>query len=135
MKVLVPIDGSDCAKETLSWAARALDKQNTQYYLLYVVELGPGIAHDVYEVQDAQNFLQEGEELLKNQGCHVAKTNYVIGDPAGVICRYADEVQVDQVLMGSHGRTGLAKLLLGSVSSQVLEKSSKPVFVYRNVTR
>jgi nucleotide-binding universal stress UspA family protein len=133
MKVLIPLDGSDCSKATLEWATNTLDK-NTQYYLVSVVA-DPTHMIVEYEIQDANRYLTEGHEILKNAGCKVEKTEYVIGDAVEMICRYADEENVDQVLMGSHGRTGIAKVFLGSVSSAVLEHCNKPVFLYRNIER
>lgn len=131
MKVLIPLDGSECSKSTLAWAAETLDK-NTVYFLLSVVP-DPMIAE--YEIKDAGQYLHEGRDVLEKAGCKVEKTEYVMGDPAEMICRYADDIGVDQVLMGSHGRSGLAKVFLGSVSATVMERCSKPVFVHRNIER
>ena len=132
MKVLIPVDGSDCARDMLHWAAETLDKKNTQYYLLSVVA-DPLIAE--YEIRDANRYLTQGRTFLEAYGCHVKDAVYIQGDPAQSICDYADEMNVDQILIGSHGRGGIAKALLGSVSSQVMQCSDKPVFVYRGPQR
>lgn len=132
MKILIPLDGSDSSVATLNWAASTLDKENTNYYLLSVVD-DPMIAE--YEIQDAVKILNKGKALLEEKGCKVKKAEYVQGSPAESICNYADEMDMDQVLIGSHGRTGLAKIFLGSVSTSVLEHCNKPVFLYRNVER
>lgn len=132
MKILIPLDGSDSSTSTLKWASKTLDKTATEYYLLSVVD-DPMIAE--YEIQDATKILEAGKALLEAAGCKVAKAEYVMGSPPNRICDYADEMDVDQVLVGSHGRTGLAKVFLGSVSSAVLEHCNKPVFLFRNVVR
>jgi nucleotide-binding universal stress UspA family protein len=53
------------------------------------------------------------------------------GDAAGVILQVADDVQAGLIVMGTHGRTGLARLLLGSVAEHVLRKASCPVLTVR----
>ena len=132
MKILIPVDGSDCAIATVEWAANTLDKNNTRYYVLSVIP-DPMIAE--YEIEDASIFLNEARGILEQSGCMVEKTEYLQGDPIEMICRYADDIDADQVLMGSHGRGGVAKFFLGSVSTAVLERCHKPVFLYRNVER
>jgi nucleotide-binding universal stress UspA family protein len=54
-----------------------------------------------------------------------------VGDAADVICRVADRLRVDVVIVGSHGRTGLGRLLLGSVSEHVVRHAPCPVLVVR----
>lgn len=133
MKVLIPVDGSDCARDMLKWAAETLDKRITHYHLVSVVT-DPMIAE--YEIRDSNRHLTQARELLEAHGCHVKSAVYIQGDdPAESICDYAEELNVDQVLMGSHGRSGMAKALLGSVSVRVLQRCSKPVFIYRNPQR
>ena len=53
------------------------------------------------------------------------------GDPADVICDVAEHLGVDVVIVGSHGRTGLGRLFLGSVSEHVVRHASCPVLVVR----
>ena len=134
-KILVPVDGSDCAEKTMAWAANTFDKSATEYYLLYVIRLLPDIPSESYEVEEAVAILNKAEETMKGYGCTVAKAEYATGDPSDMICQYAQEMKLDEVLIGSHGRKGLAKLLLGSVSSGVLERCPVPVFIYRNVEK
>jgi nucleotide-binding universal stress UspA family protein len=51
------------------------------------------------------------------------------GVPAHAICAYAQRVRADLIVMGTHGRTGVRRLLLGSVAEQVLHKAGCPVLV------
>lgn len=88
-----------------------------------------------YDIADAVAMLNKAHDFLQRQGCRVIKTEYVLGDPVDEICRYADTHDLDQILIGSHGRSGLNKLLMGSVSEGVLEHCQKPVFLYRNIIK
>lgn len=54
------------------------------------------------------------------------------GDPAAEILEAAQEVKADIIVMGTHGRTGLARLLMGSVAEHVLRKASCPVMTVRD---
>ena len=129
MKILIPVDGSASSKATLSWATSILSKENAEFYLLAVLS-DPMLAE--YKLEEASQALFEGKQTLENQGFRVVKTEYVSGDPVVRICQFVDEEGIDQVLMGSHGRRGLAKMLMGSVSQGVLECCKKPVFIYRH---
>ncbi|MBX2861564.1 MAG: universal stress protein [Vampirovibrio sp.] len=133
MKVLIPIDGSKCSQNTLAWAAQSLNKEQTQFVLIHIIPSGiPELVTEVYQVEDALKVLDDARTYLTAQGLNVLATEYLEGDPVESICRMAEDLNVDQVLMGSHGRSGLIKMLLGSVSSGVMEKCKKPVFIYRN---
>ena len=53
------------------------------------------------------------------------------GDPAGEIVRYAKDAGIDQIVIGTHGRTGLERLLMGSVAERVLRDASCSVLVVK----
>lgn len=53
------------------------------------------------------------------------------GDPAEMILRVAEEVHADLIVMGTHGRTGLSRLLMGSVAEQVMRKAPCPVLTMK----
>jgi len=133
MKILIPVDGSEPSKSTIQWAARLFKAPYSSIYLLVVVpKMVPELSTEMFEIKDATDILEAYTKLMSDSGATVSKAEYIIGDPAAAICQYADENAVDQIVMGSHGRTGLSKLLLGSVSSAVFEHANQPVFIYRN---
>lgn len=133
MKVLLPVDGSTCANKTIEWAASIFDKQTTEYYLLHVVPILPETGTIEFKVSDAKALLSTAQSLLEGLGCTVKEAGYQLGDITDQVCRYADLMSIDQVVIGSHGRSGLSKLLIGSVGESVLEHCRKSVVVYRNV--
>jgi nucleotide-binding universal stress UspA family protein len=136
MRVLLPIDGSDCAQKTLHWAAELFKaRRDVEFYLLEVISVTPDTFTVEYDITDATQALHNAKAYLERMGCRVANISYVLGDVVARICEYVEETQIDQVLMGSHGRTGLSKLLLGSVSVAVMERCTCPVTIYRNVDR
>ena len=133
--VLLPIDGSDCSEKSVEWAAKTFSRDDARFHLLYVVEMNEGVRIQVDSYVDAANkALAKAADYLKNQGATVAQTGHTFGHPADEICKYADKEDLDLVVLGSHGRTGLKKLVLGSVSENVLEHCKRPVVIYKNIT-
>jgi nucleotide-binding universal stress UspA family protein len=135
MRILLPIDGSDCAANTLFWAAATFDKRQAEYYLLFVIPVLPDLNTVEYDIADATAMLKKAKTELEQMGCNVISAEYLLGDTVDQICRYADEIDADQIVIGTHGRTGLARLLMGSTSAKVLEHCHRSVTVHRNVER
>lgn len=136
MKILLPIDGSDCSHKTLRWAADLFrNRPDIEFHLLEVISITPDTMTVEYDVSDANKTLNAARKTLEEMGCRVTQSSYALGDVVNRICEYAEDADIDQILIGSHGRTGLSKLLMGSVSVAVMERSKCPVTLYRNVER
>jgi len=136
MKILLPIDGSDCSQKTLHWAAEMFKgRSDIEFHLLQVISVTPDTITVEYDVTDATKTLNSAKRTLEDLGCRVGHISYALGDAVERICEYAEDSDIDQILIGSHGRTGLSKLLMGSVSVAVMERSKCPVTLYRNVER
>ncbi|HEY9686868.1 MAG TPA: universal stress protein [Coleofasciculaceae cyanobacterium] len=129
MKILISVDGSENSNYMVEWACQVFHKENNEFYLFTVIS-EPMLTE--YKLEDAVAILAKAKDKLESCGFQVKKAEYMTGDPAQRICQYADDEAVDQVLMGSHGRSGLAKVLLGSVSEAVLEHCNQSVFIYRH---
>ena len=56
-----------------------------------------------------------------------------MGDPAAEVVRIAEEESAEMIVMGTHGRTGLTRLLMGSVAEAIVRRSPCPVLTYREV--
>ncbi len=68
------------------------------------------------------------EKLARASGVNI-QTKVDIGSPAEAILKSADENQMDAIVMGSKGKTGLSKVLLGSVAEKVVRNSKIPVVI------
>ena len=128
MKILLPIDDSDCAQGTLKWATHFLKNINSSLYLLTVLPF----AVTEYDKAQACDLLDDAETFLTNHGLHVEKAEWVKNESVKGICNYADKMDIDQIIMGSHGRQGFAHFLLGSVSEGVFRHAKQPVIVVNN---
>lgn len=79
---------------------------------------------------DEQTYLQQVGDDLVRQGI-VVDTHLEMGDPAEVLLETSAEVQADLIVLSTHGRSGLGRLLFGSVAEAVLARSPVPIFLAR----
>ncbi len=142
LRVVVPLDGSDLAAEVLGPARDLAVTLGSELLLLAVVEPIAVYPYqyleaigDVAEVQDAQArlYLDKLVAELRISGGPAVSTRIVHGDAAAQICSVAREVGAGAIAMATHGRSGMARLLLGSVATRTLHQSSVPVLIYRPV--
>ncbi|WP_276259361.1 universal stress protein [Haloglomus litoreum] len=133
--ILVPTDGSEAATAALDHAADLADEHDAEVHLLYVTE-SPAIAPTpaaggVLEALErhGEEIVDEAAERLRNRRVHTAVAR---GSPHRAILDYAASNDVDLVVMGTHGRTGLSHALLGSVAERVVRLSPVPVLTVRH---
>lgn len=143
-RVLVPLDRSSLAQTALDFAERVVNTHCEIVLLTAVLEsdipvydpnqklnLNPeyDVLSNTFEV--AKRHLAEVAEALRGQGYYVTVC-VEVGEPAPVITRVANSMNVDMIIMSTHGRSGIDRLLHGSVTGQVLGAASQPVLVVGN---
>ncbi len=142
--VLVPVDKSEQARKAFEWALEqfddahltvfhVVDLSDPQYFEDAVEMAGEDVGEDRYEgvLSETRNFLQAFVDEAEDAGVE-ASHDYTRGDsPSRGIVEYAEENEVDHIVMGSHGRSGAARILLGSVAENVTRRSPVPVTVVR----
>ena len=139
-RVLVPLDGSRVAEAILPFIEQIAGPLDMEVLLVRVVPLtSMDVAAVAKEAQrgepilkelDAQGYLEPLVASLKAKGVR-AGARVRIGDPATEIVAAAKEINADLIAMTTHGRTGLGRLLFGSVAEAVLRGSPIPVFLLR----
>ncbi|UIP00879.1 universal stress protein [Halobaculum sp. CBA1158] len=138
-RILVGIDDSERATEALSFA---IDEWPDAEFLLVTVidpsDAGfaatagvPSGAEEWYEraTADAEARLSEVAESVPETA--TVDTATTVGKPAAGLVESADEEDVDHIVVGSHGRTGISRVVLGSVAEAVVRNSPVPVTVVR----
>jgi nucleotide-binding universal stress UspA family protein len=132
--ILHPTDLSRHSAYALSIACDLARQNNAKLLVLYVVEsLGPEnvtYGEAVSQLQPAGYRTRLEQYLKDNIPAEGALSMYHIlspGDPAREIERVAKENAVDLIVMGTHGHTGLARLLMGSVAEHVVRRAPCPV--------
>ena len=143
--ILLPLDRSPLAECTVEHGIRLAKAFGSSVWFLYIFKsssllstsrIPPELqAQKDAELREVHRALDGLVEKLKQQSVKASAYLLLGTDPATLIVEHAAALQADLIVMGSHGRTGLAKIILGSVSTQVLEKCDRPVFVYRNVAQ
>jgi nucleotide-binding universal stress UspA family protein len=138
-QILIPIDFSDYSDQALRWGVSLAQKYGAQLLLLHVI---PEVLEEVSARESA------GEQLVIDLTAEVEAQLHEIarqglkegvavdvrvadGEPADAILRMARQEKVDLIVMGTHGRTGLSHLLLGSTAEAVVRAAACPVFTVR----
>ncbi len=139
-KILVPLDGSKVAEGVLPHAKLLAYSEGAELILLAVtsnpamdlVFADPGLAQTAMDEQAerSKKYLTGIENDLKAAGFKTA-TLMRVGSVAEVILGVAEELQVDVIAMSTHGRTGPARWLLGSIAERVVHNSKIPVLLIR----
>ncbi|MFQ5863321.1 MAG: universal stress protein [Candidatus Brocadiales bacterium] len=139
-KILCPIDYSDCSAKALRYAAGLALRDSAKLYLMHVVDKriydygGP-----IYEVRpspDEETVAHLKEKLTQSvpkeiSGDIAVETIVTVGVPAQEIINAANEKEVDIIVIGTHGRTGIAHVVMGSVAENVVRKAICPVLTVR----
>lgn len=134
-KVVVPIDFSADSLAAVDVALGLAESADHVHVIHVLPELNaaePGViwqsVDDESRIQHANQGLRETFAATKYQGLHVQA---VIGDPGHEIANYAKELGADLIITPSHGRTGIKRVLLGSVAERIVRLAHCPVLVLR----
>ncbi|ENV33103.1 universal stress protein [Acinetobacter gerneri] len=141
--ILVPIDDSPIAYAAMEHAQDIAQAFDAQITLVSVVAIDPFVGVDFYKVapsitdhifeaeKNAEGRLQNLKQTLEQRG-FVVNTRIIREVPPAIgIVTIADEVNADLIIMGSHGRSGIKKFILGSVAQEVLTQSRLPVLIVK----
>jgi universal stress protein A len=144
-RILVPIDFSEHSKRTVSYATKTASRHNSTIYLLHVFQIPDYVVtsyarrrQNCAEVQsqvdaaeqEARENLEAFAEELSNKGIKV-QPYLRVGYPFDEIVLMANHFQVDLIIIGSHGRGAISRLLVGSTAERVVEHAPCPVLVVK----
>jgi nucleotide-binding universal stress UspA family protein len=145
-KILVPIDFGDEARPALDYAVMLARALGASLDLFHVWQPPPLLPHQLIVVPEAGGLPRAAEDVARSIAearlqelaaaarqagvervvCHVG-----VGDPAHDICELADKGGFELIVMGTHGRTGIAHVLIGSVAEKVVRTAPCPVLTVR----
>lgn len=137
--ILFPTDGSEETEAALETALDVAGQYGATVHALYVVNTA-GIATGDAEsrrqiVETFENRSDDAVEAVAEAAAEASvdcTTAVARGAPADEILDYAEDEGVDLIVMGTHGRTGLGRFLLGSVAERVTRHSTTPVLLVRS---
>jgi nucleotide-binding universal stress UspA family protein len=135
---LVPVDFSKGAEAALDHAIAMARENNARVILLHVIPMAmvypsEGTSFDFYGLleRDArENFTK----LMRRKRLPAEQFRVVVErgvNPAEIIARHAKKLKAAMIIMGSHGRTGLQRLILGSVAERTIRYSDGPVLIVK----
>ncbi|SFC61318.1 Nucleotide-binding universal stress protein, UspA family [Halobiforma haloterrestris] len=136
--ILVPYDGSAPSKDALEYAFEKFpDADVTALYVVPAPEGYWGAFDDTTEVTPDDEAQDRGQTILDEAAQRAAEhdreieTEVATGEPDREIVEFAEDHGADTIVIGSHGREGVSRVLLGSVAETVVRRSPIPVAVVR----
>ncbi len=141
--ILVPVDDSDISAAAVGQAISLAKAFGSKITTVCVIAVDPFIGVDFYNVTPViTEYFIEAEAHAKKTLANIqhrctlegisADSRIIKGEPTETgIVHLADEIGADLIVIGSHGRTGFKKLMLGSVAEDVLNKTHLPVLVVK----
>ena len=141
--ILVAVDESPMSYAAVEQALELAKDLNSRVTLMSVIAVDPFVGVDFYKVAPAiTDYFLHAEKVAQDRLAEVklsfdrdeieVDTTVIRGiSPSEGIIHVADEVGADLILMGSHGRTGFKKMMLGSVAQNVLTQSPIPVLIVK----
>jgi nucleotide-binding universal stress UspA family protein len=143
-RVLVPVDGSDVAAAVLPFILGIAGPLDFEVVLLRVIQpLSPvaieaaqyaAVEDEEVRRAEMESYLRGLAATLESRGVRV-KTGIRRGDPVSEILAAARDERADLIAMTTHGRTGPARVLLGSIAESVLRHADVPVFLLRHTEK
>lgn len=140
-KIMVATDGSESAKKAANAAVEIAKECKAKLYAVHVISLGflyESLPTDE-ELEEAfrEKTVTEGKQATAyvedaGRAANVEVESLIIrGIPAEEIIYFADKNDIDLIVIGTHGRTGITRFLLGSVAEKVVRHAAKSVLVVR----
>lgn len=141
-RILVPLDGSDSSFQAAKYAIKIAKMANAEIIFMHAVvnppyveykTAGLVILHYIEEAKrHAEMWYLNGGDMASKEGVKFsAETILDVASPADSIVNYAERKKADLIVMGTHGRTGIKRFLLGSVASGVVAHAKCSVLVVR----
>ena len=137
-EILVPVDGSDASASAIDTAVAVANAFDARVHALYAISLEPYYPLEITMDRVVNVLEREGEEAVGTvaDASEAAGIDFVTeivrGMPHESIQKYVDAHEIDLVVMGTHGRTGIDRTLLGSVTERVLRTATVPVLAVRS---
>ncbi len=139
-KILVPLDGSALAERAIAQAEQIAKATGAELILMQVVQTPLGKTPEAGETEELKALRESGAQARAYLGMVATrasgagiKTRFEVleGAPAAGILAFAHNEDVDIIVMSTHGRSGLSKLVMGSVAEKVMLTTKRPVLLVK----
>ena len=138
-RILIPTDGSECADSAVEHALDIAAQYDAELHVLSIVD-SRDVSHSAPAIspeQVQQTLRDRAESVVESVADRAEAAGVTVvtavesGIPDDVVVEYAADEDCDLIVMGTHGRTGLERYLLGSVTERTVRRSSVPVLTVR----
>ena len=135
--ILFPTDFSTASDAALVHAESLARQMNARLLIVHVEE--PPLAYGGGELYyglpepSSERILKMLEDVKPSDPSVPYTHRLTMGDPAGEVVRIAEDENAEMIIIGTHGRTGMTRLLMGSVAEAIVRRAPCPVLVYREV--
>jgi nucleotide-binding universal stress UspA family protein len=138
-RILFPTDFSHTGDAALAFATTLAKQYEGRLIIVHVQEapLAYGGGEMYYGIPEpsTDEVMEMLHEVKPTDPNVPVEYRLVTGDPAEAVVHLAEEDGIDLIVLGSHGRTGLTRLLMGSVAEAIVRKAHCPVLVYKQPVR
>ena len=136
-RILIPLDGSSMAEEAIAQASGIKPSDGSTIILIRAASVRsmPGldvVAAQVAAVREAEEYLAAVKERLERDGTKTVETHVWYGIAAAAIVEAAEFHKADLIVMTTHGRSGLPRVIFGSVAESVLRSTTIPILLVRS---
>jgi nucleotide-binding universal stress UspA family protein len=139
-QILIATDGSETANEAADFGIEMIGCSGAKIYAIYVIDITPyrSVPLDkIWSKEVLDDFEKEGheatsyvEKIGKAAGAEV-ESRVLKGNPAEKILSFAEDNNIDMIIVGSLGKSGYERVLVGSVSEKIIRHAKVPVLVVR----
>ncbi len=133
--VLVPIDFSELSYQAIAPAREYVEAESALKLIHVLTPLHPADPAAMWNTLDNEQRKEKVKSFLGSKlgeiGYKEIQIEVAIGDPSTQIVDYAKEIEADLIVMPSHGRKGISRFLLGSVTERVVRLSPCPVLILK----
>lgn len=137
-QILLPTDGSEAAEGAIEQAIDITERYDAALHILYVVDVtattlnirGSDTSLDQIE-EEGQEVIEDSIQKTEQSEIGTVTGSVIEGIPDEAILEYADEHDIDLIVMGTQGRTGLDRYIIGSVTEKVVRHANPSVLTVR----
>ncbi len=138
-RILFPVDLTETTEKLVPNVVTMVDKFNAQLHVLFVVRVFqyftniyvPNPSIDLFETELVEGARKKMDEFVRAHFGRLpsVQSEVILGDPSDTILSYIADNNIDMVVMGTHGRKGLDRVIFGSVAERVIKWAHIPVLV------
>ena len=128
-RIMVPTDGSKCSLKAEDVAISIAEKFNSQMVAVHIIDEKLINPFELLE-EEGNNILDRAEEKAREQGLKMEKV-LIVGNPAHDMAKITEKTRADLLVIGTHGKTGLTKILMGSVAENALKTVKIPILLIK----